>query len=183
MPNNTSSNTDNFEQLLEADIEAGELDGFGLDDLNDLESLLTESKAIAEANAAGKAYRERLRRGGLAREEVKHIEEKLREWEAKREWETLSNCALFTKQVCDCGHQTDHVFGGMYYRQKHRHMNHTFRYVAATQEIERQTVVVAMAQLPNQVILSEQKVPMCQHCASSKNWDISKGLQGWGGQP
>ncbi len=139
-------------------------------DLDDLDALMAESIALREEDNAGKAYRELLKRGGMSKEDRRDIEAKLQEWESKREWQTLANVALFRVVTCACG-QVHTVFGGMYYRQKHRTQITTTRLVAA--KIAANGEAKPDAAPANEVIHEEIAVPMCAVCASAHGFQLS----------
>lgn len=136
-----------------AEQEAGELD--------DLDQLLEESMAPMRAKQETKAFRDQLARGGLSKAERLAIEAKVREWEARVEWEPQANVALFFEQRCKCG-QVSLMFGGLLERQIHRRVKSTQRWVSTT---------VNRLKLPNEIAMQELPTPMCFVCCDGKGYD------------
>lgn len=145
--------------------------------LDDLDDLLNESLALRNEKGAGKALRAQLDRA-KSREEAQEIEAALRGWEARHEWETLANCALFHRQVCACGHEHTH-FAGMYYHQKHRRDIHAQRWVAAVQNLTGVVELAADAKVPNRTMMETKHTPVCPACASVMGFDLSKTEEPW----
>jgi hypothetical protein len=133
-------------------------------DLPDLSDLLAESVASVKESAEAKASRQRIARGGLSTAEREADAQRIRDWEAKHEWQDVANVALFHVFECGCGASCK-VFEGMYRRQTHRHLKHgAQRHVA---------VGTAMASLQNETAVRVTEVEVCGKCLAEKGWDLT----------
>jgi hypothetical protein len=137
-------------------------------DLPDLSDLLAESLTSARETAAAKASRQRLAKGGLTAAEREADAQRIREWEAKHEWEAAANVALFHIFECGCGSSAK-IFEGMYRRETHRHLKHgAARHVA---------VESAKADLPNEVAVRVTETAVCGKCMDEKGWDLTNATE------
>jgi hypothetical protein len=162
---------DDIDELLREDM-APSTKAHKVETLDDLDDLLQESLELkAEANA-GKGYREKLKKGKLPAEEKAYIEAKLLEWEAKREWVTLSVRALFARQRCACG-QTHTLFKGLYYHQKHRTDKHAQRWVGAAEVGEH------AAGLPQRTMVEDTVTAICTSCSLLAGFDLFQAEAAW----
>lgn len=125
------------------------------EELDALEALLQESLEPVRAKAELKELRARMARGGLSMRERQEIEAKVREWEARVEWDSQANVALFTRQTCACGTITS-VFSGLLMRQRHRVQQNSMRWIMTAEVNPR---------LPKEVAHREMHVPMCYLCS------------------
>lgn len=133
-------------------------------DLPDLNDLLAESVASVKESAEAKASRQRIARGGLSTAEREADAQRIRDWEAKHEWQDAANVALFRVYECGCGASCK-VFEGMYRRQTHRHLKHgAQRHVA---------VDTAVASLQNETAVRVTEVEVCGKCLAEKGWDLT----------
>ena len=165
-----------FDTLAEVEQEAVEQEertivASEVKDLEDLDSLLKESLEIQSSKSDGERYRQQLKRGGMSKEETALIEQKLQEWESRREWQTVANVALFRNTTCSCGNWHSH-FVGLYYRQVHRTLPNTKRLVAAKQNLNDVVVTAEIATIPNEVLHETRETSMCAACAISKGFNI-----------
>lgn len=145
-----------------------ELDGLLTESINlrkpvkdDLEALLDESMALKAEEQHVKFLRERAKRGGLTAAQAKEDEARIREWEAKREWEIKANIGVFEERTCTCG-QVETVWVGLMHFRQHREKKISSQ-VRATEQI---------ASLPNMIAKQTVKVECCTKCASGKGWDL-----------
>lgn len=141
------------------------------DDLCDLDELLRESvKAQADDRAIAK-QRGMLARKNLSSEDREELEAKVREWEARRLWETLAHVAVFHRQQCACGSIHLH-FSHMMLHQKHRTDGFAQRWVRETVFADTQTRK-EVANLPNKVAYQNTMVPICADCADKAGFDLN----------
>jgi hypothetical protein len=147
-----------LDQLL-AESQAGKVQA-----LPSLSDLLSESLADTKSAIAAKSARQRLARGGLSAAKREADAQRIREWEAKHEWEDVSNVALFRIYKCGCG-STCEIFEGMYRRQAHRHLKHGAQRHLACE--------VADAKLPNEVATRTSQTEVCGKCMDAKGWDFT----------
>lgn len=159
------------EEQAEARLEDG-------DAVDELDALLAEATSEAQDRVLGKSLRQQLSRLSSTSQEHAYLKAKLQEWEARREWDTQANCAMFTKYTCACG-STHTIFNGLFYRQSHREMRTVKRWVAATQFLQGNLTTAALAELPNETILQQHTIPMCGSCAADKGWNIEKASTEW----
>lgn len=167
------------EDSIDQDDDLGETPRAGTDALDDLmqesleepssgdllEDLLSESLVQVREQREAKAAKDRLKRGGLSAQERLEDEARIRAWEAAHEWKAEANVSLFIRYICACGSHRE-VFSGLMQREQHRHLtNHAKRWVA---------VPSAKADLPNEVLIKEQHMPLCYSCAEVKGWDLTK---------
>lgn len=138
----------------------------GIED--DLDSLLSESIALRDEAAATKGLREKLKRGGLAAAERAEIEASIRDWEARREWDTIANVAVWEKHECQCG-GVNMYFSHVMHKQQHKEQS-VIRYVATDK---------VLLDLPNLVAVQGMTTPMCPGCADREGFDLTKESLQW----
>lgn len=131
--------------------------------LDELDALLQESIKAVEEEAAIKFLRAKQKRGGVSKEERDADEARIREWEARREWDTKANIGVFNKTECSCGSMTL-TWSHLMHEQVHKEKRVT-RSVRATAQI---------ATLPNVTAYQVISVEACTACAGSKGWDLSQ---------
>lgn len=136
-------------------------------DFSELEALLSESIAIRNEVAQAKALRSKLARGGMAPSEKEETEAKLREWEARKEWTTIANVAVFERMTCDCGFYSE-TFSHILHKQTHRQKAGLVRWVQAK---------TIHADLPKLVAKQCHEVSICAECASDKGWDLENAVE------
>jgi hypothetical protein len=129
-----------------------------------LDELLHESLETARAAKQVKANREKLARGGLTKAEREAIEAKVREWEARVEWDPQANVALFTRRECACG-MSHTVFSGFLQRQHHRTKQGVKRWIAVNEQPVR---------LPNEVAVQVAVTPICTSCSIERGFDLGR---------
>lgn len=132
------------------------------DPLDDLDALLEESMGTVKQEAAARAARERLKRGGQSAAERLEDAARIREWEDRNEWRTVANAAVFVQYECACG-SLHSVFGGLFAEQDHRHLRQAKRWAAIAQ---------AKADLPNHTFIRAVATPVCYDCAGEKGWSF-----------
>ena len=142
--------------------------GAGSAPLPSLDDLLSESLGSVKETAAAAAARKRLARGGLSQAEREADAQRIREWEAKHEWEDVANVALFRVYECGCG-SSYKIFEGMYRRQLHRHLKHGAQRHLACE--------LADAKLPNETAIRTSEVEVCGKCLASKGWDLTNAAE------
>lgn len=154
------------------------------DDLDDLEDLITESVEAAKANplinlhdlliesvgltrdeAAAKASRDRLKRGGQSAREAKEDAERLALWEQRHEWMQVASVAMFDHFDCACGEHRS-VFNGLFIREDRKTGTGVrWRRVSGLDEGKG---------LQREVAAREHHTSMCAACATEQGWDLSK---------
>lgn len=135
---------------------------------DELEALLQESLQPVREKQALRANREKLARGGLSANERKEIEAKVREWEARLEWDNEANVALFHRQTCSKCELTWTTFSTLLLRQSHKTKADTQRWIASS---------VELAALPNEVAFRDQTVGMCWNCCDSRGYRGDEGYE------
>ncbi len=129
-----------------------------------LDSLLEESMAARKDAVSVKAARSLLSGPAKVEPEArKAMEESIRAWEAKREWDTKAGVAAYTRQfceTCDCYHTT---FSGFFHRQAHRNSK-VSRWVRCEKE--------QMLALPKEVKYEDEICPMCEDCAKAAGFPV-----------
>lgn len=149
------------ETLNDAAIELG--GGEAPDDFSDLEALLTEAKLEKKTGEAVKEARAKAKAGyGLSVEDL----ERIKRWELEREWQPVSNVALFRRYECLCGYHST-VFEGLMLEQSHRTMRDSNRWTAATTET---------TGLPSTSAIRKTSVLMCQRCATQHGYSLATSL-------
>lgn len=123
--------------------------------LDPLDELLAESLAPIKAKMELKNLRAQLARTVSARERLE-IEAKVREWEARVEWDSQATVALFTRQACMSCCSVTATFSGLLTRQQHRVQKTSMRWVSTT---------APDGKLPRETAYREQASPMCYLCA------------------
>lgn len=90
------------------------------DPFADLDDFLAGVEAKAAEDKSIKASREFLKKGGLTQEQRRETEAKIREWEARRVWQTVANVGIWDQHVCEnCGH-THRMYSHVMAKQVHR---------------------------------------------------------------
>lgn len=130
---------------------------------DDLDELMAESLKLTEEEKAVKFLREKQKRGGLTKAEREDDEARIREWEAKREWDTKANIGVFNKAVCTCGNVSI-TWSHLMHMQVHKEKR-VIRHVRAKVEV---------AALPNQIAYQVVTVDCCIDCARDKGWDLNQ---------
>lgn len=129
----------------------------------ELEDLLLEAQLLSESAEAAKAAKRHLRSPRMkSPEERTQLQNVIRDWELRSEWEAVATAALFTRYHCECGFITD-VFANLLEHHKHRRFTTTQRWVS---------VKASRADLPREVIFQDIPVPCCSECASAKGWRL-----------
>jgi len=90
------------------------------DPFADLDDLLKEAVAAQAEKTAGERYRKALKSPGLSQAEAAEIQAKLREWEDRREWDSVAETALILRVFCKTCRTTKEQFGGFFKHQHHR---------------------------------------------------------------
>lgn len=157
-----------LQDLLAESVKGAQAPGTGSASLPSLDDLLSESLGSVKETAAAAAARKRLARGGLSAVEREADAQRIREWEAKHEWEDVANVALFRAYDCSCG-ASYKLFEGMYRRQLHRHLKHGAQRHLACE--------LADAKLPNETALRISEVEVCGKCMDSKGWDLTNAAE------
>lgn len=155
--------------LLTTKPSATEPDLSEVDDLPDLDDLLTESTEQSKLERAVKDAKERRKRGGgqLSSEDLA----RLAEWESKHEWRDSGNTALFEKTHCSgCG-RNQTVFSRLMRRQEHRHLRATERWIATA---------TVDPKLPNEVATQKFVVGMCTNCCHQAGF-VFQNIKEWEG--
>lgn len=137
----------------------------------DLDELLAESVAEANASRDLKAARARLAKGGLSRAEAEAINAKVREWEAKLEWRPEANVALFERITCRSCARNQSLFVGLFQRQSPRSASKAMRWVASRLD----------ERLPREVAIRNRSTDICRVCAIDHGWSMSM-AQEWRGE-
>lgn len=169
---------DELESLLQGQQqEMRDGEGTASDGLCDLDDLLAESmQAVAEDRGIAR-HRAMLARKNISSAEREELEAKVREWEARRLWETLAHVAVFYRQACACGQVHIH-FSHMMLHQKHRTDPFAQRWVKETVFADTQTRR-EIANLPNKVAFQNTHVPMCHVCAETAGFDLNGEALNW----
>ena len=139
--------------------------------LDDLDLLLAESIELRDDADSGAVYRKQLAKGGMTKEEKLLIEQKLQEWESRREWETVANVALFRHTTCACGAVHNH-FVGLYYRQVHRTLKSGKRIVAAKHQLNDMRRCADTDAIPNETLKETRFAAICEACAFAAGFDV-----------
>lgn len=135
----------------------------------DLEALLGESLAAKRADDEGAALRKRLKLSTLSKAEREATEALVRAWEARKEWRTVANVAVFERVYCDCGCYTE-AFSHFMHRQKGRVNTSLERFIVAD------TLEAAM---PKEVAFQNCQVPICGECAPKEGYDMEHPVKEW----
>jgi hypothetical protein len=135
---------------------------------DDLDALLQESVALREEEQATRKLREDLKKGRMSKAEKEETERKIREWEARRVWNTLANVLVWDRIVCDCGHEVL-VFSHLMHMQEHRE-------IAANRTVIAEETVPG---LPNLIAKQTIEVPVCECCAAGKGFDLKREDMAW----
>lgn len=161
-PNDTGAlPPDDLDELF-ADTSETDTDPFA-----ELDGMISEGlHAKAEARAVANA-RDRLKRGNASALERAEDAARIRAWEAKHEWNSEANVALFTQWACACG-ALKTVFTGLFERQGHKHMRTVKRWLPADN---------ALTALPNETALAKRTTAMCYDCAPARGWDLGKAYE------
>lgn len=137
--------------------------------LESLEALLGESMAIKAEDSAAKALQEKLKRQNLSKADREETERLVRAWQARVEWRTTANVAVFEHVSCECGFYSE-AFSHFMHNQTHRHNARQKRLVVAD-ELD--------ASLPKEVAIQTSSVPVCGECAERKGWFLHKPSHEW----
>jgi len=100
------------------------------DPFADLDDLLKEAVAAQAEKTAGERYRKALKSPGLSQTEAAEIQAKLREWEDRREWDSVAETALTIRTYCTTCRTWSSAFGGFFKHQTHRHNKTLERWLA-----------------------------------------------------
>lgn len=135
----------------------------------DLEALLGESLAAKRADDEGAALRKRLKLSNLSKAEREATEALVRSWEARKEWRTVANVAVFERVYCDCGCYTE-AFSHFMHRQRGRQNAALERFIVAD------TLDSAM---PKETAFQNCQVPICGECAAGEGYDMEHPVKEW----
>ena len=127
----------------------------------DLDELLHEAMAAQAEKVAGERYRKALKSPGLSREEAAEIQAKLREWEDRREWNSVAETALTIRTSCTTCRTTTDSFGGFFKRQTHRNKNGLTRWLA---------IPKPQGGLPRERALRKVEEKFCLHCLAARGF-------------
>ena len=86
----------------------------------DLDDLLESAVKAQAEKSAGERYRRALKAPGISPTEAAEIQAKLREWEDRREWNSVAETALILRVFCKTCRTTKEQFGGFFKHQHHR---------------------------------------------------------------
>lgn len=86
----------------------------------DLDDLLESAVKAQAEKSAGERYRRALKAPGISPTEAAEITAKLREWEDRREWDSVAETALILRVFCKTCRTTKEQFGGFFKHQHHR---------------------------------------------------------------
>lgn len=137
--------------------------------LESLEALLGESIALKRQDVEAKALQERLKRQNLSKAEREATEALVRAWQARVEWRTVANVAVFEHVSCACGYYTE-AFSHFMHRQRHRQASGRERLIVAD------TLDPGM---PKETAVQYASVPICGTCAGDKGYNLEKPTHEW----
>lgn len=86
----------------------------------DLDDLLESAVKAQAEKSAGERYRRALKAPGISPTEAAEITAKLREWEDRREWNSVAETALILRVFCKTCRTTKEQFGGFFKHQHHQ---------------------------------------------------------------
>lgn len=132
------------------------------DELPDLDALLAGAMEAKAEDEQVRVARERLKRGGRAKEEVDADVALIRKWEAARIWEPCANVAVFDRYTCECG-TVNTIFSHMMQQRRMRTNHETLQLIQSDEMLEH---------LPNLLALQHFEVGMCRHCAPNFGFDL-----------
>lgn len=127
----------------------------------DLDELLNEAMAAQAEKVAGERYRKALKSPGLSREEAAEIQAKLREWEDRREWNSVAETALTIRTYCTTCRTATDSFGGFFKRQTHRQKKDLTRWLA---------IPKPQGGLPRERALRRVEEKFCLHCLAARGF-------------
>ena len=96
----------------------------------DLDDLLESAVKAQAEKSAGERYRRALKAPGISPTEAAEITAKLREWEDRREWNSVAETALTIRTYCTTCRTWSSAFGGFFKHQTHRHNKTLERWLA-----------------------------------------------------
>ena len=131
------------------------------DPFADLDNLLSEALAAQAERTAGERYRKALKSPGLTREEAAEIQAKLREWEDRREWNSVAETALTIRTYCTTCRTTTDSFGGFFKRQTHRNKKDLTRWLA---------IPKPQGGLPRERALRRVEEKFCLNCLAARGF-------------
>ena len=134
----------------------------------DLDGLLAESMAERSMSELIKEKRKLLASHKYMSEaERTAIQQQVRDWEAKREWEPVADVVLFTRQMCNnCG-AFHHSFQGYYQQQRSRNSK-IDRWIKSTKPtIEGLGKEIP---LPRESKYEDSIVDLCHTCGDQLGW-------------
>jgi hypothetical protein len=119
----------------------------------------------AQETRDAKALRAKLAAGGLSKADAAESNSILRIWEAKREWNKVSNTMNFHRTFCAQCEAYHTVFVAFGENQKHKH-NSTTRWVKVDAHKN--------PELPKEVLYTEETAPTCEDCAAKSDWPVEE---------
>ena len=128
--NSATDLADALLDLIDEEPELLEAPAAPADPFADLDELLKEAVAAQAEKTAGERYRKALKSPGLSQTEVAEIQAKLREWEDRREWNSVAETALTIKTYCTTCRSWTSSFGGFFKHQVHRDKKQLERWLA-----------------------------------------------------
>jgi hypothetical protein len=134
----------------------------------DLDGLLAESMAERSLAELVKENRKRLAGGKvLDSAERAAIQQQIRDWEARREWQPVADIVMFSRQMCqNCG-AYHHNFLGYYQQQQHR-TSKIERWIKSTKP-----VIEGLGKeipLPRDSKYEDSIVDLCHKCGDQLGW-------------
>ena len=136
------------------------LDDLLSDAMLDLSQKASEKEEAARARAARKSLK--TSSGNMSSSERDLLRSVVAQWEITREWQPVSDVAMFDVQHCtSCGCDHKH-FVGFFQEQTHRQSMHSTRWVAGT----------ATGELPRKRKENVTPVAVCSNCCSDQGWGV-----------
>ena len=159
--NSATDLADALLDLIDEEPELLEAPAAPADPFADLDDLLAEALAAQAERTAGERYRKALKSPGLTREEAAEIQAKLREWEDRREWNSVAETALTIRTYCATCRTTTDSFGGFFKRQTHRSKKDLTRWLA---------IPKPQGGLPRERALRRVEEKFCLHCLAARGF-------------
>ena len=159
--NSATDLADALLDLIDEEPELLEAPAAPADPFADLDDLLSEALAAQAERTAGERYRKALKSPGLSREEAAEIQAKLREWEDRREWNSVAETALTIRTYCTTCRTTTDSFGGFFKRQTHRNKKDLTRWLA---------IPKPQGRLPRERVLRRVEEKFCLHCLAARGF-------------
>lgn len=131
----------------------------------DLNDLLAESLTESRNKLQVRAARDAIAQGTVKGEDAAALNATVRAWEAKREWHTRADVAMFSRLQCRCCDNLYTQFRGFFHRQVHRSSD-VERWVPSERPLP-------TSGLPKEVKYQDGFMELCEDCAQEAGYDVA----------